>query len=475
MENGGTRRAECRPAARRGSALLVALGLAVAAAAVHWPILHNDFVGFDDPICVLNVPEVMSGLSWRGVGRAFTSVDCSNYFPVTQLSWMLDAELYGRDPRGFHATSLALHAVNVALLFLALFRLTRALVPSAFVAAVFAVHPLHVESVAWVAARKDLCAAFFFCLALLFHERRARGTHPLAWSAALALALAAGLLSKPVLVTLPFLLLLLDFWPLGRWRRGRIAALLREKAALFALVLASIGITLLVQERAMSPSEFFPLPQRLINAAVGYVEYVERAIFPHDLAVLYPIARNAVVQFWLGVPLLAALSLIAIRRRDRWPWLFVGWFWFVGMLVPMMGLVQVGVQATADRYVHLPLAGLSICIAWGARSLLGRVPSAASRPARGLVAVVALAWLAFLTVTTRAQIAVWRNSRTLFEHAVAVTANNPEALYRLGQLEQQLGNPTAAVAHFEEALRLAPYNSRIRELLEQARGQRRAP
>jgi hypothetical protein len=453
----------------------VALGLAVAAAGVHWPILHNGFVGFDDPTYVLNVPEVMSGPSWSSVGWAFTSIDGSNYFPVTRLSWMLDAGLYGRNPRGFHATSLALHALNVALFFLALFRLTRALVPSAFVAAVFAVHPLHVESVAWVAARKDLWAGFFFCLTLLFHERRARGTHPLAWSVALALALAAGLLAKPVLVTLPFLLLLLDFWPLGRWRRGRIAGLFREKAALFALVLASSAITLFVQEGAMAPSVLFPLSQRLLSTAVGYVEYVERAIFPHDLAVLYPIARNAVVRFWLGVPALAAVSVIAIHQRDRWPWLFVGWFWFVGMLVPTTGLVQVGTQATADRYVYLPLAGLSICIAWGTRSLLARVPPDALRPAQGLVAVVALAWLTFLTVTTRAQITVWRNSRTLFEHAVAVTENNPGALYRLGLLEQQLGERASAIAHYEQALRLEPSNPTIRGLLEQARGQRRAP
>jgi len=454
------------PGARVG---LVAVLLAATSVAVHWPVLDNDFVPFDDPHCVIRVPEVMDGITWEGVGWAFTTLDLANYFPITRLSWMLDAELYGYEARGFHATSLALQALNVALFFLALFRLTRRIVPSAFVAAVFAVHPLHVESIAWVSARKDLLAGLFFALALLAHERRARGGHPLAWSATLAVLFALGLMSKPVLVTLPFLLLLLDVWPLERWRRGRIAGLFREKAALFALCLASCVLTLVAQEGVMASTDVFPLPMRLASSTVAYVDYLERTVFPHDLAVLYPMARELGDRLWLGLLGLVAVSAWVVRRVGDRPWYFVGWFWFLGTLVPTIGLVQVGTQASADRYMYLSLAGLSIAVAWGTRNLLRGLEGRARRTAGVVAGVLAVVWLAFLTATTRAQIPVWRDGRTLFEHAVAVTADNVGAEYRLALILQQQGELRAAIPHFEEAIRLEPSNLEIRRALEQAR------
>jgi tetratricopeptide (TPR) repeat protein len=452
----------------RQRAWLVAGLLALVALAAHWPVLANDFVPFDDPGCFLAVPEVMGGLSWQGVAWAFTSLDLSNYFPVTRLSWMIDAELFGRDPAGFHATSLALHVANVALLFLALSRLTREIWPSAFVAAVFAVHPLHVESIAWVSTRKDVLAGFFFGVALLAHERRARGANPLAWSCLLAAALALGLLSKPVLVTLPFVLLLLDVWPLERWRRGELRGLFREKAVLFALVLASAVLTLAAQQRAMASLDVFPIGQRIANAAIAYLDYAERAVWPRELAVLYPFPRDAGARFIAALALLTAATGLALRYRER-PWYFVGLAWFLGTLVPSIGLIQVGAQASADRYTYLSLAGLSIVAAFGTRDALAALPDSRRRLAAFAAGGVALVWLAFLAGATREQIATWKDGRTLFEHALAVTRDNVGAEYRLALILHHEGQVQAALPHFEKALELEPTNAEIRDALERAR------
>jgi hypothetical protein len=448
---------------------LVAALLLVAVVAAHGPVLENAFVGFDDPVFVLQVDEVTTGLRWRNVVWAFTAIEESNYFPVTRLSWMLDAELYGLEARGFHATSLALHAVNALLLFVALYRLTRELWPSAFVAAVFAVHPLHVESVAWISTRKDLVSGLFFMLSLIAYERRVRGQHPRAWGAALVVVFALGLLSKQVLVTLPCLLLLLDVWPLGRWRRQEIWPLVREKAVLFGLAFGLAGITLVAQQGAMASTEIFPLPLRALNAIFAYLDYVERFLWPRNLAVLYPISLVLGLRLAVAVAVLTAATAFALRSLGNRPWFFVGWFWFTGMLVPMIGLVQVGSQASADRYTYLPLAGLSIGVAWGAKELVGRVPEARRRSAQASVAAVSVVVLGLLVTSSRTQVATWKDSWTLFEHAVAVTRDNAGASWRLGLLLQQRGDPQAAVPHLQQALRLNPKNEEIRLALETAR------
>ncbi len=362
---------------------LIACLLIAAALMAHLRVLENDFVPYDDPQYVLDVPEMGSGFRWRNIAWAFSTRDGSNYFPITRISWMLDAELFGIKPAGFHASSLALHTVNAVLLFFALFRLTRQLWPSAIVAAIFAVHPLHVESVAWVSARKDLTSGFFFLLTLLAHERRVRGQRPRAWGAACAVSLGLGLMSKPVLVTLPFVLLLLDVWPLRRWERGTVLTLFREKAVLFALALCSVVVTVSAQQQALAPVELFPVPTRFLSTALAYLEYVERAFWPDNLAVLYPLSRHAGTRLGVAIAGLFIVSILAVGRVRSRPWYFVGWFWFAGMLVPSSSLLQVGEQASADRYTYLPLVGLSILLVWGARDLLAQLPPTLGRAGVG--------------------------------------------------------------------------------------------
>ena len=447
----------------------VAVVLVTAALAAHLPALENGFVTLDDPDYVRNVPEVMGGLRPANVLWALTSMEEANWFPVTRLSWILDAEIWGREPAGFHATSVALHALNVALLFTALFRLTRDLWPSAFVAAVFAVHPLHVESVAWVAARKDVLSGLFFALSLLLYERQVRGPHPRRSQLALVGSFALGLMSKPVLVTLPFVLLLLDVWPLGRWRRGSIPGLFREKVPLFAMTLAMCGVVLVAQRVAMPSSELFPLPMRLANAVVAYGEYLERAVWPRDLMVLYPLSRPLADRFLasaLGLVLATGLAVFGLRSR---PWCFVGWFWFTGMMIPAIGIIQVGTQASADRYTYLPLAGVSIVAAWAARDGLARLAPAPRRALAAAFAAVAVVWLALLVGATREQIGVWRDGTTLWRHAVAITPESYGARYRLALALHDAGEYAAAILEYEYALRLSPDHDDLRAALARAR------
>lgn len=455
---------------------LVGVALVAATLAAYRPVLENDFVEYDDVAQVVGVPEVAAGLSPGGVAWALTSLDHANWYPMTRLSWMLDVELFGMDPAAFHATSLAFHVLSALLLLLAFTRLTGALWPSAFVAFVFALHPLHVESVAWVSARKDVVSGLFFVLALLAHERRARGRRPRTWSAVLAGLLALGLMAKPMLVTLPFVLLLLDIWPLRRWQPGAPRtdawALVREKGLLFGLVLISCVATIVAQQQVMASGAMLPLPVRLLNAGLATFDYVERAFWPVDLAVLYPmpqyVGSNRVV---LAFGVLAIASVFAWRRLPWRPWYFVGWFWFLGMLVPVIGIVQVGIQASADRYSYLPLIGLSVVAAWGVRDMIATLPGAARRAVvPGVAAAAAVACLA-LAATTQRQIATWRDGRTLFEHAIAVTGDNPWAHHYLGLLLQAQGKLDAALRQHERALELEPEEKRFQRALERARAE----
>ncbi|MFP6630546.1 MAG: tetratricopeptide repeat protein [Myxococcota bacterium] len=447
----------------------IAFLLGAAALAAHGPALSNDFVAFDDPDYVRSVPQVMSGLRAQNVLWAFTSVEHANWFPVTRLSWILDAELFGRDPAGFHATSIALHVFNVLLFFAAIFRLTRDLWPSAFVAAVFAVHPLHVESVTWIATRKDVLSGLFFAISLLFYERKVRGERPRVWGAALAVAFALGLMSKPMLVTLPFLLLLLDVWPLGRWRKGEGVALFREKAVLFGLSIAMCVVTLIVQQGSMASVEHFPAWLRIQNASLAYVEYVQRAVWPTGLIAMYPLARSAGNQvFWSGVVVVLCTAL-AVRSLPSRPWYFVGWFWYVGVLFPVIGLVQVGAQATADRYTYLALAGLSIFVAWGVRDLLGWLSLAPRKAVTAALGVAAVLCFGLLIDASREQVATWKNERTLWLHALTFAPHSYGVRFRLALALHDAGDYAASVPHYEYALRLAPDYEDLRVALERAR------
>jgi tetratricopeptide (TPR) repeat protein len=450
---------------------LVALALAGATFLAYLPVLANEFVNYDDDLYITGVRQVRAGLTREGVAWAFTTFQGANWFPLTRLSWMLDAQLFGLEPAAFHATSLLLHVANALLLLLALCALSGALWPSAFVAGVFALHPLHVESVAWAAARKDLLSGLFFALALLAHARVARRDSPSA-RFALALCMALGLMAKPMLVTLPFVLLLLDAWPLARLgSRGldanRARRALLEKLPLFVLAAAASAVTLVAQRAggALQTLDHVPFGSRAANAAVAAVRYVVRAIWPADLAVFYPLPRDDLGPGLVAAAALVlagatALALLAFRRR---PWWAVGWLWFAGMLVPVIGLVQVGGQAMADRYTYLPLVGLALALAFEARA------RATSPRRRALLAALAVAALAALSVATFRQAATWRTSETLFRQALSSTRDNAVAHINLGLALARSGRAAEGALHAREALRIAPGHANAHALLAELR------
>jgi len=448
--------------------LFTGLGLALATVVCFAGTLDNAFVNYDDDLYITERPEIAAGLSGETLAWAFTSVQGANWFPLTQISWLLDAQLFGVDAAGFHASSLVLHVVNALLLLWALSRLTGELWPSAFVAGVFALHPLHVESVAWAAARKDLVAGLFFMLALLAHERVARSGRPWLWGLALFAFLGLGLMSKPMLVTLPCVLLLLDVWPLGRVLRadGGVSArslgrALLEKLPLFALVAAASAVTLFTQEAggALQGADRYPLWVRAANFCEATAMYVAQAFWPRDLAVFYPHPFGTLSPWRVGVgaALLLGLSWWLLRRIQRLPAIAVGWLWFVGMLVPVSGLLQVGQASRADRYTYLPLIGLAIAFTWAVRGLTSRWPVA--RLAAGGGGVVALLLLGLLSAS---QVSVWRSSRTLFEHALRVTEHNHVAHVNLGLALHRAGRSAQAEPHLTKAVAIAPASAHAR-------------
>jgi len=445
----------------------LAAALAALAAAVFWPSREHAFLNYDDDLCVTRSSGLALGLGLDGLRWAATSVEAANWFPLTRLSWLVDHALFGLDPRAFHTTNLCLHALATALLFLALARMTGAAWRSAFAAAVFAVHPLHVEPVAWIASRKDPLSAVCFGAALLVAAGARGRPQTRGERAGVFAALALGLMAKPTLVTLPFLLLLLDFWPLARLARSGDArridprALRRsllEKAPLVALVALESAVVLLAQRAggAMVGLDQLPLGARVANAFAAYAGYLRRAILPSDLAVFYPhpVAPDLAAA-GLGLAAVVALTTGAVLARRREPALLVGWLWFAGLLVPTLGLVQVGAQALADRYAYLPLTGLAIAVAWGAPALLAAA-GVSARARRTALWTAGLASVAALALASRAQLAHWRDSEALFRHALAVTRDNPVARAHLGDALLARGVAADAAAHWEQALRLAP-------------------
>lgn len=446
----------------RPRAWLVALLLFGATLLLYARTATFPFIEYDDPGYVRDNPHLARGLTGETVRWAFTSAGYQyNWHPLTWISHALDVQLFGLDAGRQHLVNACLHALNAALLFLALRALTGRAWPSALAAALFALHPLRVESVAWIAQRKDVLAGTFFCLTLLAYARHARAPSP-ARMACVALSLACGLMCKPTLVTLPCLLLLLDFWPLARGSSGATPrALALEKLPLFALSLASIALTLAAQGAGGALRVSIAFSERLANAALGYLVYVRQAFLPQGLAVLYPhpaLAEPPRSQLLPGAAAALALALLtfgAWRERRRRPWLLVGWCWFLGLLVPMIGLVQVGNQAHADRYAYLALIGLELALAWSAAELVGR---RAARVAPALFAPILVALLALALVSQR-QLGFWRDSETLFTRALAVTEGNFVAHNNLGLVlgakdgERDLQQ---ALVHFEAAAALRP-------------------
>ncbi|HEX8943118.1 MAG TPA: tetratricopeptide repeat protein [Gemmatimonadaceae bacterium] len=431
----------------------IALALAAVTVAAYAGVWRNGFVSWDDPSYVSENAHVLGGLTWRGVAWAFTNTQGANWHPVTWLSHMLDVQLFGLDPGMHHAVSLLLHILNTVLLFGVLHRMTGALGRSAFVAALFAVHPLHVESVAWAAERKDVLSTLFWMLTMAAYvayvERPQRRRYLL-----LLVVFALGLMAKPMLVTLPFVLLLLDLWPLARYERTTWYVLAREKIPLIGLALALSAVTFLAQQHAGAVQQLagVPVGLRIANALVSYVRYIGKASWPAGLAALYPFPES--LEGWkvLGaVIVLAAASVLAVAARRRRPYVTVGWLWYLGTLVPVIGFVQVGYQAMADRYTYIPMIGLFIVVAWGANELL------AAWPARRIIlASVASATLLASVALTYAQVQVWHDGVSLWQHTVAVTRKNFIAQTNLGYELAQRGRFDEAAAEYREALRISP-------------------
>ena len=422
------------------------------AAALFWPALGHAFLNYDDDLYVTGNPSLQER-SWPRLLRwAWTTGYAANWHPLTWMSHALDVRLHGLDPRGHHLTSVLLHALNAALLFLVLHRMTGTRWRSAIVAALFAVHPLHVESVAWVAERKDVLSTTFWLLTMLAYARHA--ARPRVGSlAVVSLLLAIGLTAKPMLVTLPVVLLLVDSWPLRR------KPSIGEKVPLLALAMTSGVVTVLVQRAgtAVGSLEQYPLAARVGNALVAYVLYLVRTVWPADLSVFYPHPATS-LPVWLpaaALLLLVALTWAAFRLRRRAPFLWTGWLWFVVTLLPVVGLVQVGEQAMADRYTYVPLIGIFLAAVWGVAEA-----AAALRVPRGAVAAAAVGVLLLLSLATRARLADWRDSEALFTRAVEVDADNAIARVNLAVALLDRGALDGAREHLEAALRVRPDDAR---------------
>ncbi|MBI2822453.1 MAG: tetratricopeptide repeat protein [Acidobacteria bacterium] len=445
---------------RQMAALLILAALTLAA---FWNTLDNDFVLYDDNVYVTTNRHVQQGVTPAGLQWAFTTTHGANWHPLTWMSHMLDCELFGLNPRGHHLTSLLLHLANTLLLFAALQGVTGALWRSAFVAALFAVHPMHVESVAWIAERKDVLSTLFWMLTLLAYIRYVQRPAPkrYLW---VAVIFALGLMAKPMLVTLPLLLLLLDYWPLQRlksdFHKGQrkplpVGPLIVEKVPLFALAAASSMMTLYAQSsgQAVRTLQEIPFGSRLANAIASYVQYVTKMFWPRNLAAFYPHPGN-VLPAWqvaLALAFLIGITALCIRWARARPYLLVGWLWYVVALLPVIGIVQVGDQAMADRYSYVPLVGLFVIVVWGTADMLPKWLNRGVLPA-----TVAAAAVLLLALQSGSQVGTWRDSFTLFDHARRVVDGNYLAHNNLGFLFARQGKLDAAIEQYREALRFRP-------------------
>jgi len=444
--------------------LTISIFLIAATILVYWQLTRHDFVTFDDITYVTENSYIQSGLTMEGISWSFTTFRGANWHPVTWLSHMLDCQLFGLNPGMHHMTSLFFHIANTILLFLIIGKMTGSLWRSAFVAALFALHPLHVESVAWVAERKDVLSTLFWMLTLWAYVRYVELPSLIRYLPIL-LFFILGFMAKSMIVTLPFVLLLLDYWPLGRLqlpspeKRGKLKPpklssfrLIAEKIPLLIFVALLSIVTLLAEGRAVQSLDNFQLMARISNALVSYVTYIRMMFWPAGLAVFYPYPQTIPIWKALGAGLmLICLTGIFIKAARTRPHLFVGWFWYLGTLVPVIGLVQVGNQAMADRYTYIPLIGLFIMIAWGIPDVLERW-----RYRQIALWISAGLLLSALTVCTWLQVRHWKNTISLFTHALNVTANNYLAHSSLGARLMDKGRHNEALKHYYEALRIKP-------------------
>ena len=475
--------------------LLVILCLIIVIIAVYTKVQNFDFVGYDDELYVTQNQYVQKGISTEGLKWAFTTFHTANWHPLTWLSHMLDFELYGLNPAGHHWTNVEFHIANTLLLFFILFKMTGAVFRSAFVAALFALHPLHVESVAWIAERKDVLSTFFGLLSIGAYYSYVKKSSA-KYYLLLIILISLGLMAKPMLVTLPFVLLLLDFWPLNRFQfqhDSRLSSkedyvdairknlrIILEKIPLFIPIIISCIITFFAQksEGAVKAIWALPMKYRIENAIVSYVKYVLKAVWPYNLAVFYPHPENTIPLWQItgGILLIAAACFGAIRTARKYPYILVGLFWYFGTLVPVIGLVQVGDQAMADRYTYVPLIGIFIIVSWGFSDLLkkrlrgqkseirgqrsGIVSGVANSLDKNLfqkiflgtsvaILLVVMSWKSFIQLNT------WKNGITLFEHALSVTQNNYLAENNLGTAYGSK-NLDKALLHYKTAIKIKP-------------------
>ena len=499
MENKAVGPPPDRPAGTgsRGTLIVICGLLAVAVFLVFGQTLRYDFVNYDDGPYVYENTHVVKGLTLKGVAWAFTHVECNFYHPLTMLSLMLDYQLHGLHAGGYHLTNVLIHTASAVLLFLILRRMTGlcsnksigattpqaglrqdkaasspqagALWPSAFVAAVFAIHPLRVESVAWVAERKDVLSGFFFMLTLLMYARyveesKVRCLKSKVFYGLALLFFALGLMSKPTLVTVPFVLLLLDYWPLGRTRwvnpvlgensKKSPGQLLKEKLPFFALAVVSCVVTYWAQcggETVVS-LENLPPEMRIANGLLSYVCYIGKAFWPTGLAVFYPLPVRLPVAAAMAAGIgLLGITAVVIWRARREPWLATGWLWYLGMLVPMIGIIQVGGFAHADRFTYLPMIGLSVALTWAAADLC-----AGWRHRRVVLGGCSTVILVALIFCARTQASYWRNSESLLTHTLACTSDNSIGHYNLGNALFQKGDVDEAITQYQKALQINP-------------------
>jgi tetratricopeptide (TPR) repeat protein len=473
------REAETEPRSTPLAVPLICLALGLVTFGVYAGVLHHDFVNYDDFDYVLENPHVQGGLSLSGVIWAFTSGYASNWHPLTWISHMLDCQIYGiHHPGGHHLTNLLFHAANSVLLFLLLKRMTGVLWRSAVVAALFAWHPLHVESVAWIAERKDVLSTFFWLLTMIAYVRyveefNADGSGQKKYYRWMLALFALGLMSKPMLVTLPFVLLLADYWPLCRsaelpgdakvrtvsWNK-----LIAEKLPMFALTVISSVVTFLVQQKsgAVLATQREPVTVRIGHALLAYIGYVRKMVWPSGLAVYYPLPRLLSVSDVVAAGMLLALLTAGAIALARWRrYVLFGWLWFLGTLVPVIGLVQVGSQAMADRYTYMPLVGLFIIFVWGLADLPGKGRFDLPNSARAVVLPVLAAclWL------TRNQLPYWKNSESLFRRDLEVAGDNFTAHFALAYVLDKSGQTIPAETEMNAALQLEPHSAKLLNLI----------
>ena len=452
--------------AKKYHALCIYLLLALVTIAVFWQVGSCDFITYDDSVYIKNNKHVNTGLSWENVTWAFTESYASNWHPLTWISHMLDCQLFGMAPAGHHLTNLLLHLANTLLLFAVLKRMTGAVWRSVFVAAAFAIHPLHIESVAWVSERKDVLSTLFWILTmgayLGYVNRPNKGRYALT-----VVVFGLGLMAKPMLVTLPLVLLLLDYWPLGRFhkashhvdtgrtQKGIFGHLLLEKIPFFVLSAGSCAITYFVQQKggAVAAINAISPAMRISNAVFSYAKYIGKMIWPSRLAVFYPHPRDKLSL--LGAVLIAILlftiSVWVINLAKKRGYLTVGWFWYIITLLPVIGIVQVGLQAMADRYTYVPLTGLFIIVAWGLADISTKWPYR-----KILVTVLSVMVFSAMAVASRLQLRHWRNNVTIFEHALEVTNDNYVAYGFLAWQLHEEGKIDQAIAYNNQALRINP-------------------